>query len=67
MTKQEFKSLWESDADDCGITLNDAAECAKEWGISNSPKTESMNSILYRVLVAANVSDSDAYKPEVQP
>jgi hypothetical protein len=32
MTKQEFKERWESSPDGGGITFDDIAKCAKEWG-----------------------------------
>lgn len=62
MTKQEFKSRWESDKNGGGITFNDIAECAVNWGLSNHPKTESINHVCYLVLSAADCVDADAYK-----
>lgn len=62
MTKQEFKSRWESNKNGGGITFNDIADCAIEWGISNHPKTSLINDICYSVLKAAGCDDAEAYK-----
>lgn len=63
MTKEEFRKRWESDEDGGGLTFDDAASCAVEWGITSQPKTQPMQSVLYRVLVSANVSDAEQYAP----
>ena len=55
MSKEEFKLRWESDDNGGGITYEDVAACAVAWGISQRPKTQPMNLILKRVLVAAGV------------
>ena len=64
MTKAEFKRLWDSGDDGGGITLDDIAECAKEWGLYHKPKTCQINKVFYDVLMAACVLDADKYKPE---
>jgi hypothetical protein len=64
MTKQEFKERWESDDDGGGLTMNDIADCAVEWGISDRPKTRSLTLIQYEVLKAAGVSDAEEFAPE---
>lgn len=63
MTKEEFKSRWESDKNGGGITFNDIAECAVNWGLSSHPKTELITHVCYIVLSAAGCNDADAYKP----
>ena len=52
MTKEEFKEKWESE-DGGGITFNDIADCAKDWGISNTPKIRPIYELSNKVLVAA--------------
>lgn len=66
MTKQEFKRRWESDANGGGITYDDIAECAKAWGISSRPRTESMSGVRYRVLLAAGTSDAESFNPKYE-
>jgi hypothetical protein len=60
MTKQEFKERWESTPDGGGITFDDIAKCAKEWGLYSSPKTARMNDVVNTVLKHADVSCEDA-------
>lgn len=55
MTKEQFKWRWESDKDGGGITYDDIAECAKEWGIMQNPRTHSMDAVTKLVLKAAEV------------
>ena len=62
MTKLEFKKRWESGADGGGITFNDIAECAIQWGIDNSPRASPMNEVTYNVLKAAKTNDAGEYK-----
>ena len=64
MTKDQFKERWESDGDGGGITFDDLADCAKEWGISSIPRIMRMDSIRYRVLRAAGTNDAEDYTPE---
>lgn len=61
MTKEEFKQRWESDANGGGITMNDIAKAAKDWGIFRNPKIRDMYNILYKVLKAANTQDCEEY------
>ena len=63
MTKEEFKARWESNEDGGGITYDDVAECAKDWGISSTPRTSQMDLVTYKVLKAANCSDAEEYNP----
>ena len=64
MTKTEFKARWESDSNGGGITYDDIAECAVEWGISSSPRARRMERVRYDVLKAANTIDAEEYYPE---
>lgn len=59
MTKEEFRTEWEKD--DCRITFDDIAECAKIWGISERPRSCDINLIRYKVLKAAGCSDAEEY------
>jgi len=64
MTKEEFKRRWESSDSGDGITFNDIADCAKEWGISAFPKTKQIDSIRYAVLKSAGVNDAEEFNPK---
>jgi len=61
MTKEEFKSKWESNDSGGGITFNDIADCAKEWGICSNPCTQQLDYVRYRVLKESNVVDAEEY------
>jgi hypothetical protein len=62
--KEEFKKRWESDDDGGGITFDDIAECAVQWGISSRPKTSNIGYIRYLVLKSANTNDAELFKPQ---
>lgn len=64
MEKYEFKRRWESDETGGGITFDDIAECAKEWGIAAKPRIRPIDQIRYLVLKAAGVNDAEEFKPE---
>jgi len=64
MTKQEFKTRWESNERGGGITFNDIANCAVNWGISKSPKAMPINDVRYRVLKAAGTNDCEDFNPD---
>lgn len=64
MTKEEFKTIWESDETGGGLTYDDVADCAKAWGISSRPRTSHMSTILYRVLKEANTNDAEEFYPK---
>jgi hypothetical protein len=64
MDKQEFKRRWESNENGGGITFDDIAECAIEWGISSRPRTMQMDKVQYKVLQAADVIDAESYNYE---
>lgn len=59
MTKEEFKTRWDSDELGGGITLEDIAQCAIDWNISSKPKTQPMDEIVRKVLVSAGVEILD--------
>ena len=62
MNKEEVKIRWESNENGGGITFNDIADCAKEWGISKSPRTMNMERVRYLVLRGAGTEDAESYK-----
>jgi len=64
MTQKEFKERWESGDDGGGINNQEVAQCAIDWGVSSRPYTRSIDSILYQVLKAAEVSDAEEFNPE---
>lgn len=66
MSKEEFKEKWESNDDGGGITFDDIASCAKEWGLFSHPKTADMLTVQYRVLKAAQTIDCDEFNPSTQ-
>ncbi len=61
MTKDEFKTRWESNDEGGGITFDDVAACAREWGISLTLKTKPIEQITYEVLKAAGTNDAEEY------
>lgn len=61
MTKDEFKTRWESNDEGGSITFGDIAECAKEWGISTAPKTKPIEQITYEVFKAAGTNDAEEF------
>jgi hypothetical protein len=64
MKKEEFKQLWESDSNGGGITFDDIAKCAKDWGLYQKPKICPISEVLYAVLKESNVNDAEDYKPQ---
>lgn len=64
MTKEEFKTRWESNDNGGGINYDDIADCAVAWGISRTPKVRRIDVIRYQVLVAAGTADAEEFKPE---
>ena len=66
MTKDEFKTRWESNDLGGGITFDDIADCAERWRLFSSPRTARIDWVLYRVLVAAGTNDAEEFKPEEQ-
>lgn len=63
MTQSEFKRRWESDDCGGGITFDDIAEVAKQWGVASSPRTMPIDLVTYKVLKTANTEDAEDYKP----
>lgn len=63
MTKEEFKTRWESDDSGGGITFNDVADCAVAWNIAAVPRTQPIDLIRYRVLKAAGTDDAEDFAP----
>lgn len=66
MTKDEFKTRWESNDTGGGIKFDDIADCAERWGLFSSPRTARIDLVLYRVLVAAGTNDAEDFKPKEQ-
>ena len=64
MEKSVFKKRWESDKNGGGITFEDIADCAVEWGIATKPKTMEMGLVRYQVLKAAKTCDAEDFKPD---
>ena len=62
-TKEEFKKLWEADDHGSGITFDDIADCAENWGLFSMPKCYPILLVRYRVLCAADCSDAEEYNP----
>jgi len=56
LTKAEFKKRWDSDSTGGGITMDDIAECAKEWGLFPAPKVRPAYEVLEAVCKAAGVT-----------
>lgn len=63
MTKAEFKTRWESSDDGGGITFDDIAKCAVEWGLIPLPKITPIDKVRYAVLKAADTNDCEEYNP----
>lgn len=55
MTKEEFKTRWESNDNGGGITFDDVADCAKDWGLYSNPRIHPMDEVLNTVLTEAGV------------
>ena len=58
-TKEEFKRLWESNANGGGITFDDIADCAKAWGLFSKPKCCAIDTVVYSVCKAAKIRKKD--------
>jgi hypothetical protein len=57
MTREEFKKRWDSSENGDGITFDDIADCAIEWGIAKTPRIMDINSVRFKVLREASTSD----------
>ena len=56
MTKKEFKKRWDT-PDGGGITFDDIADCAREWGLFAKPRTMDINRVAAAVVKAAGCKD----------
>ena len=56
MTKKKFKKRWDT-PDGGGITFDDIAECAREWGLFAKPRTMDINRVAAAVVKAASCKD----------
>lgn len=65
LTKQEFKTRWESSENGGGITNDDIADCAIAWGVSQQPRCRAMSRVVYQVLKAANTIDCEEFNPDL--
>lgn len=57
MTRRQFKTRWESGEDGGGITYDDIAECAIAWGLTGTPRAQSLNRVRDMVLEAAGIQE----------
>lgn len=64
MTKEQFKQRWESDDDGGGITWDEIADVAVEWGVCSFPQTRPMSRVLDLVLAAAGCDSQEREKEE---
>ena len=62
ITPHQFKERWESE-NGGGLTFDDIADCAKNWGLFNRPRTSSMPLVVYSVLKFAQTNNCEEYKP----
>jgi hypothetical protein len=60
VTKQEFKMRWESDEDGGGITFDDIADCAQQWGLCSRPRTMPIFHVKDMVVSAAGCSEDES-------
>lgn len=63
MKKEDFKTRWESSDSGGGITNDDIADHAIEWGLCSYPRTMQIDHVLYMVLEHAKTNDSEEFKP----
>lgn len=66
MTKQEFKTRWDSDDNGGGLTYEDIATVAKEWGLYSRPMICPMSEVLSAVLRAADCEEEYTDNAEVE-
>ena len=57
MTKDEFRRRWDGDPDGGGITFDDIAECAEEWGLFSRPRCCRIDIVAREVTAAAGCRD----------
>jgi hypothetical protein len=63
MTKAEFRQRWESGPDGGGITNDDCADCAKAWGLFDTPRIHELSKVVDAVVKAACVTEEKEYPP----
>ena len=59
MSKEEFKRRWEKDESGDGITFDDVADCAEDWGLYRTPRIHDIHKVLKAVLKAADVNEEE--------
>lgn len=64
MTKEEFKTRWESNDAGGGIIYGEIAECAKAWGLYKTPSMAPIRRVTYAVLKAAGTTDAEDFNPD---
>lgn len=64
MTKEEFKTRWESNDAGGDITFDDIAECAVAWHLYTTPRTSQIAKVCYAVLKAADTNDAEDFNPD---
>lgn len=65
MTKEEFRKRWDGSPDGGGITFDDIADCAVEWGIFSNPKIHRMDVVANAVTAIAGCKDVYPLEEEV--
>lgn len=68
-TKEKFIELWNKDKNGGGLTFDDVADCAKQWGLCSNPRIKVMDEILSLVLKECNIKyeeekNDNGYKNE---
>lgn len=58
MTKAQFKKRWDSNEDGGGITFDDIAQCAVEWGLVQNPRIHGIDMIVDMVVKAAGYKET---------
>ena len=57
MTKEEFRKRWDGDENGGGITFDDIADCAEEWGLYTTPRIHPIDVVAHEVTVIAGCKD----------
>ena len=57
MTREEFKRRWEKDDNADGITYEEIADCAEQWGLYSNARIHDINEVTRRVLQEAQTND----------
>lgn len=56
-TKEVFKKKWDGDENGGGITWEDIADCAEDWGLFSRPRCYDMWKVRKAVLSACGASE----------